>query len=281
MASTTEGPTSTSEFPSSTSAFEPMRSVGDVPSRQYALSDAMFSVTSITDVVGVVQQRYDYTAFGLTTVLTPDFSAWSDVDPFGWQNLFHGETADQMTGWYNYGYRYYLPQLGAWSARDKIGEAGGINLYAFVYNNSIIKYDYLGNSAWDCFMCYGYIIAAQTALVAATLALAGALTCVGSIQITFGSDIVIALPCALVLGTGALAGAWGAINAYLDAMPYCDACCGKSSALDKLQKEVEALKKKVEEQAKALQDLMDKERKELPPLPQIPSQNPQPASPSK
>ncbi|MEP2775846.1 MAG: RHS repeat-associated core domain-containing protein [Luteolibacter sp.] len=43
-----------------------------------------------------------------------------------------------------YGYRYYDPKTGRWLNRDPIGERGGINLYSFVHNSPINRYDRLG-----------------------------------------------------------------------------------------------------------------------------------------
>jgi len=43
-----------------------------------------------------------------------------------------------------FGYRYYSPELGRWFSRDPIGEQGGHNVYVFVANNSISRWDYLG-----------------------------------------------------------------------------------------------------------------------------------------
>ncbi len=42
------------------------------------------------------------------------------------------------------GYRYNNPELGRWINRDPIGEAGGSNLYVFVGNDGVGKFDYLG-----------------------------------------------------------------------------------------------------------------------------------------
>jgi uncharacterized protein RhaS with RHS repeats len=44
------------------------------------------------------------------------------------------------------GYRYYSPDLGRWLNRDPLGEKGGINLYLFVSNSSLDKWDFLGRS---------------------------------------------------------------------------------------------------------------------------------------
>ncbi|MCU0797653.1 MAG: tyrosine-type recombinase/integrase [Akkermansiaceae bacterium] len=44
----------------------------------------------------------------------------------------------------HYGYRYYDPLTGRWPSRDPIGEEGGTNLYGFVGNDGVNKWDYLG-----------------------------------------------------------------------------------------------------------------------------------------
>ena len=43
-----------------------------------------------------------------------------------------------------YGYRYYDPQTGRWPSRDPIGEDGGVNLYGFVGNDGVNRWDILG-----------------------------------------------------------------------------------------------------------------------------------------
>jgi uncharacterized protein RhaS with RHS repeats len=43
-----------------------------------------------------------------------------------------------------YTYRYYDPVTGRWPSRDPIEETGGLNLYGFVGNNGVGRWDYLG-----------------------------------------------------------------------------------------------------------------------------------------
>ena len=45
-----------------------------------------------------------------------------------------------------YGFRYYDPVTGRWPSRDPIGEAGGLNLYAMLSNDSINWWDIFGLS---------------------------------------------------------------------------------------------------------------------------------------
>jgi uncharacterized protein RhaS with RHS repeats len=51
---------------------------------------------------------------------------------------------DATTGLYYYGYRFYDPETGRWPSRDPIGERGGVNLYGFVGNDPVRRWDYLG-----------------------------------------------------------------------------------------------------------------------------------------
>ena len=48
------------------------------------------------------------------------------------------------SGVFYYGFRYYSPTTGRWLSRDPIGEAGGLNLYGFVGNDGVNRWDYLG-----------------------------------------------------------------------------------------------------------------------------------------
>jgi RHS repeat-associated protein len=43
-----------------------------------------------------------------------------------------------------YGYRYFDPITGRWPSRDPIQERGGLNLYGFVRNSGVDKWDILG-----------------------------------------------------------------------------------------------------------------------------------------
>jgi RHS repeat-associated protein len=43
-----------------------------------------------------------------------------------------------------YGYRFYDPETGRWPSRDPIEEEGGINLYGFVGNDGVGRWDVLG-----------------------------------------------------------------------------------------------------------------------------------------
>ena len=55
------------------------------------------------------------------------------AQPFG----FSTKRTDQATGLVYFGARWYAPHLGRWMTKDPLGETGGLNLYAYVFNNPI------------------------------------------------------------------------------------------------------------------------------------------------
>ncbi len=109
---------------------------------RYLLMD-YFSPAAITDEEGEVTERYQFSAFGLRTILNPDFTVRSDSE-CAMEFAFQGQFEDLETGWLNYGYRYYLPPLGRWACKDPIGELGGVNLYAMVDNHPVNSVDLFG-----------------------------------------------------------------------------------------------------------------------------------------
>jgi len=79
---------------------------------------------------GSVAARYEYGPFGELIRAT---GPMAKTNPF----LFSTKYYDWETGLYYYGYRYYDPGTGRWVSRDPLGEAGGLNLYQYVYNSPL------------------------------------------------------------------------------------------------------------------------------------------------
>jgi RHS repeat-associated protein len=118
---------------------------GTLDERLYATMD-YFNGTAVLNSSGAVQERYTYSAFGVRRIMAADFSPRS-TSSHAWDFGFQGQFRDVETGWYNYGYRFYVPMLGRWINRDPIGEIGGVNLYTFVQNQTINALDLFGLSA--------------------------------------------------------------------------------------------------------------------------------------
>ena len=96
--------------------------------------DLTKNVTEVFGPAGYIRTTYTYTPYGEAT-------ATGDVtQPFTWSS----EYADEELGLIYYNYRHYNSTDGRWINRDPIAEQGGWNLYAFVNNNGMINFDYLG-----------------------------------------------------------------------------------------------------------------------------------------
>lgn len=111
---------------------------------RYVLMD-YFNPAALTDASGVVKERYAFSAFGLRTILNPNFTGRSTSE-CAMEFAFQGQFLDTESGLMNYGFRYYSPQLGRWTCKDPIEEEGGVNLYTSSSNDASNRVDYLGLS---------------------------------------------------------------------------------------------------------------------------------------
>ena len=57
---------------------------------------------------------------------------------------FPGQYFDEETGLHYNRFRYYDPEVGRYVSADPIGQVGGANLYAYVFNDPTNKFDSLG-----------------------------------------------------------------------------------------------------------------------------------------
>ena len=115
---------------------------GTLDESLYCIKDAMDPI-AVLDSSGTIQERYEYTAFGVASFLGAHFAVRSNSS-VDWTFLFHGEFRDLDTEMYNYGFRYYDPNTGRWPSMDPIAELGGLNFYGFVGNRPISLRDYRG-----------------------------------------------------------------------------------------------------------------------------------------
>ncbi len=92
------------------------------------LYDGNGNVEAVLDASQQLAAAYRYDPFGNLLA-----RSGSLTQPFG----FSTKRSDAQTGLVHYQYRNYLPSMSRWTTRDPLGEAGGMNLYAFVGNNPV------------------------------------------------------------------------------------------------------------------------------------------------
>ena len=104
--------------------------------RLMVLQDANYNVCAIANTTGVCLERYNYTAYGEPSCLTPAFADRASTD-YDWDILYTGRQYDAETGLYQYRRRYYHPQLGRFISRDPIGYRGRTNLYKYIVDDHL------------------------------------------------------------------------------------------------------------------------------------------------
>lgn len=93
----------------------------------------------IDAATGNLKATYEYSPYG--QYLRKE-GTYAEANPI----RFSTKYTDDETNLVYYGRRYYDPKDGRFVGRDPIGEMGGMNLYAFVSNNTVNSWDYLGMS---------------------------------------------------------------------------------------------------------------------------------------
>lgn len=112
-------------------------SVLNRPPAQPECAEGRRGIANYVDTNATVVARREFGAYGNTLVATGDM-----VNEFHF--WFSSKYLDQETGLYYYGLRFYHSGMGRWMSRDPIGERGGRNLYAFVWNNPCDDVDPIG-----------------------------------------------------------------------------------------------------------------------------------------
>ena len=106
---------------------EPLARIKADGTVRYYQTDALGSITVLTDENGLIKTQYSYDPFGNVTA-----SGEASDNPF----QYTGRENDG-TGLYYYRARYYSPELHRFISEDPIGLAGGINKLAYVGNNPV------------------------------------------------------------------------------------------------------------------------------------------------
>jgi RHS repeat-associated protein len=105
--------------------------------------DGNGNVVKLTNTTnGTIAASYEYGPFGEPLRAS---GPMADSNPF----RFSTKYTDVETGLLYYGYRYYDASNGRWPSRDPLEEEGGVNLYAFIRNSSIMRIDRDGRYGWQ------------------------------------------------------------------------------------------------------------------------------------
>jgi len=97
--------------------------------------DGNGNVTALVKADGAgLTAQYEYGPFGELLRATGPMAR---ANPFRFSTKYQDDETDLIY----YGYRYYNPSTGRWPNRDPLEERGGVNLYGFVKNDPLTKFD--------------------------------------------------------------------------------------------------------------------------------------------
>ena len=102
----------------------------------YLYTDHLITNRLATNQSQAVVWRWEGEAFGNTPA--------QDLGGVSVNLRFPGQYFDEETGLHYNHHRYYSPEIGRYITSDPIGLGGGLNTYAYVYNNPIKYTDSLG-----------------------------------------------------------------------------------------------------------------------------------------
>ena len=113
----------------------------------FYMRDHLGSIRELTDSAGGIRARYEYDPYGRPTKVEGNMD--SDFGFTG--HYFHAPSKLHLAL-----YRAYDSETGRWLNRDPIGEAGGINLYGYVFNDPVNSIDRFGLFTYLVFDTEGY-----------------------------------------------------------------------------------------------------------------------------
>lgn len=107
---------------------------------RYNCLDAQGSVALELSAEGDIITQEEYYPFGGTSL----FSSRSESEADYKYHRYSNKERDNLTGLYDYGFRYYAPWLCRWISPDPMGIADGMNAYCMVHNNPVTYRDSTG-----------------------------------------------------------------------------------------------------------------------------------------
>jgi RHS repeat-associated protein len=116
---------------------------GSLDERLYAMQDANWNVTGIANASGTIQERYAYSAYGITIFLDSSFTS-GGTSSSQWETLFGGYLWDKSIGLYQGRNRILSAIQGLWVQQDPARYRDSMNLYEYVTSNPICNTDPFG-----------------------------------------------------------------------------------------------------------------------------------------
>ena len=107
----------------------------------YYHADGGGNITALVNGAPAIVARYTYDPYGN---LLAKAGALADANLY----RFSSKETHTSSGLIYYGQRFYEPNLQRWVNQDPLGEAGGINLYGFVFNSPLMLIDPYGLDPW-------------------------------------------------------------------------------------------------------------------------------------
>lgn len=117
--------------------------------RYYYHTNALGSVTQITNTAGTIVEQYEYDSYGKVAIFNGAYAPIA-ASAIGNTYLFTGQRYDAESGLYFYKFRYYSIILGRFLQRDPLGYFDGPSLYEFVFSNPVNFIDLLGLNGSPC-----------------------------------------------------------------------------------------------------------------------------------
>ena len=102
---------------------------GTLDERLCSLQDANWNVTGLVNTFGVMQQRFNYDAYGTPEFLTSSFGSSTNTKDF--EVLYAGYRFEDTTTLFQVRNRVLNVALGIWVQRDLIGYGDGMNLFQY------------------------------------------------------------------------------------------------------------------------------------------------------
>ena len=124
-------------------AVDPLQVPGYTFERQFALQDANFNVTAITDYDGDVVERFTHDPYGQFEIYDANYRA-RIKSKYDWDILYGGYRYDFESGLYHVRRRQFSPSLGRWLQTDPLGYVDSYNLYQYCHGSPVNSIDPTG-----------------------------------------------------------------------------------------------------------------------------------------